>query len=160
MIATIKALIASLVVGAVAFAAGAWIGWSERGDKAALEVQAATAKAERYAREETVKLNEQLTALTAVAIQETENARQANDRYHAAIRDRSVRLSIPVAAPICPRDDPAAASAPAQARAELDPEAAVALDRIANDGDDAIRALNEVIDLYNAVRERLNAENK
>ena len=160
MIATIKALIASLVVGAVAFAAGAWIGWSERGDKAALEVQAATAKAERHAREETVKLNEQLTALTAVAIQETENARQANDRYHAAVRDRSVRLSIPVAAPSCPRDDPAAAGAPAQARAELDPEAAVALDRIANDGDDAIRALNEVIDLYNTVRERLNAENK
>ena len=160
MIATIKALIASLIFGAVAFAGGAWVGWSERGEKAELEVQAASAEAQKKAREDTDKLNEQLTALTAVAIQETENARQANDRYHAAVRDRSVRLSIPIAAPVCPRDDPSAAPAPEQARAELDPEAAVALDRIANDGDDAIRALNEVIDLYNAVRERLNAENK
>jgi hypothetical protein len=158
MFTLLKAIAVGAVVSALTFALGGYLGWSKRGAQAALEVAAATAKAESQARIDTDALNTQLASMSAAAFKESENAREANDRYHALVRAGRVRVSIPVTSPVCPRDDPGAPGAPAQERAELDPEAAVTLDRIANDGDDAIRALNEVIDLYNAVRERLNKE--
>ncbi|KDP84723.1 hypothetical protein CF70_018060 [Cupriavidus sp. SK-3] len=52
--------------------------------------------------------------------------------------------------------DPGAAGGAGEARAELAPETAAALDGIARDGDRGIRDANACIDAYNAVRDTLN----
>lgn len=53
-----------------------------------------------------------------------------------------------------------AAGAPGEARAELAPSTAAALDAIAGDGDAGIRDANECIDLYNGVRRALSGDQK
>jgi hypothetical protein len=156
MLRTLQFLLAAIVACALSAAGGAYVGWSKRGTQAALEQAAAVAKAEKQAREVSDHLAERIHQLDAERVAESENARKNNELYHAALRDRSVRPSIPVVAPACRADDPSAAGVDHQARAELHPEAAVALVRIVNDADDTVRKMNEVIDLYNEMRARIN----
>ncbi|KAB8065729.1 hypothetical protein [Janthinobacterium violaceinigrum] len=65
-----------------------------------------------------------------------------------------MRLSIPVASGQCAAtaDPTFTADHRIEARAELDPATAAALDAIAGDGDDVTRQLNACIDAYNTVR--------
>lgn len=156
MLRSLQFLLAAIVACALSAGGGAYWGWSERGDRAKVEQLAAIATAEKKAREVSDHLAERIVQLDAERVTESENARKSNDLYHAALRDRSVRLSIPVVAPACRAEGAAPAGVDHQARAELHPEAAVALDRIANDADDTARKLNTVIDLYNELRERFN----
>lgn len=156
MLRTLQLLLAALLACALSAAGGAYYGWAKRGAQAQIEQLAAVAKAEKQARAVSDHLAERIHQLDAARVAETENVRKINELYHAALRDRSVRLSIPVVAPACRADDPAVAGVDHQARAELHPEAAVALDRIVNDADDTARKLNEVIDLYNEMRARIN----
>ncbi|MCC7596726.1 lysis protein [Janthinobacterium sp. FW305-129] len=87
--------------------------------------------------------------------QEQTHAKTERDRFNDDVRSGAVRLSIPVASGQCAAtaDPAAAASHRHQARAELDPATAAALDAIAGDGDDATRQLNACIDAYNLVRD-------
>lgn len=156
MLRTLQLAMAAIIACVLSAGGGAYWGWSERGDRAKIEQAAAVATAEKKAREVSDHLAERIVQLDAERVTESENARKSNDLYHAALRARSVRLSIPVVAPACRADDPAAPGVDHQARAELHPEAAVALDRIVNDADEAARKLNVVIDLYNEMRERVN----
>lgn len=86
--------------------------------------------------------------------QEQTHAKTERDRFNDDVRSGAVRLSIPVATGQCAAvtDTTAAAGHQHQARAELDPATAAALDAIAGDGDDATRQLNACIDAYNTVR--------
>ncbi|MEK7424648.1 MAG: hypothetical protein AAB131_12530 [Actinomycetota bacterium] len=85
------------------------------------------------------------------ANKEKRDAQKRTDDLLAQLRSARVRFSVPVVQPVCrdPADPPAVG---VQARAELDPAAAIELVGITSDGDDAIRDLNRCIDAYNAVR--------
>ena len=97
------------------------------------------------------------SAAQSIAQLTEEKTRAQNDRDALAARLRAgtVRVSVPVlrCGPTGPGGtaDPAG-SGPGQARAELEPATAIALDRIAGDGDDAIRELNTCISRYAAAR--------
>jgi hypothetical protein len=138
------------LASALSGASGFWYGWSERSEKAEL----ALAQAAAAARETEQQLGEKITQLDAAKLKEQKNAKLANDRYHDAVRAGSVGVSVPIAR-LLPAS-PAASGVAAETRAELDPAAAIRIDRVANDGDDAIRDLNSCIDAYNEVRDKVN----
>ncbi|ABM38595.1 lysis system i-spanin subunit Rz [Polaromonas naphthalenivorans] len=101
------------------------------------------------------QLTDSLSARDATHQKELKNAQVDHDLRVAALRAGTLRVSIPVKAAACAA--PAAAGAtpagePAEARAELTPEAAATLEGIVLDGDTAIIDLNLCIDRYNAVR--------
>lgn len=98
-------------------------------------------------------------ATKSTQLQESEShAKNLNDQLRASVRDRSIVLSVPAK---CPGADVAAGSGSnssasgqsgAEGRAELMPEAAIALIDIAADGERAMRKANALIDAYNAIR--------
>lgn len=91
---------------------------------------------------------------------ELTDAKDEHERRARAMRSGTLRVSVPVTAASCTAatvPGPAAAGRPAEARAELAPETAAALDGIAVDGDTAILGLNTCIDRYNIVRDAVNA---
>ena len=153
---------------------GALAGWTAQGwrkDASIAELQraaaiqagtAATALAQAPARVLTLEratgaaLAQRADHLT----QEQTHAKTERDRFNDDVRSGAVRLSIPVASDQCAATADAAA-APGyrhQARAELDPATAAALDAIAGDGDDATRQLNACIDAYNLVRDTYHVQ--
>lgn len=153
---------------------GAIAGWTAQGwrkDTVIAELQrqvatgktaAATALAQATARMLTLEraaggaLAQRADHLT----QEQTHAKTERDRFNADVRSGSVRLSIPVASGQCAATADAAAAAGdrQQARAELDPATAAALDAIAGDGDDAARQLNACIDAYNQIRDTYHVQ--
>lgn len=145
-------LLAGLASIAMAFGGGLWYGWSERDEAAQIERAHQVAQSRNTERQ----LNEFVIELDAARNLEAKKYAQANNLYHDALRDRTVRMSVPIVR-VLPAD-PAASGVAAETRAELDPAAAVRIDRVGNDGDDAIRDLNQCIDLYNGVRARMNLQ--
>lgn len=153
---------------------GALVGWSAQGwrkNAAIAELQrtaatskttAATALAQATARVLTLEraagaaLAQRADHLT----QEQTHAKTERDRFSLDVRSGAVRLSIPIASGQCAAtaDATAAAGHQHQARAELDPATAAALDAIAGDGDDATRQLNACIDAYNLVRDTYHVQ--
>ena len=138
-------------------------GWRKDASIAALQQAAATSKtntATELAQATSRMLTLERTAGAALAqrtdqlTQEQTHAKTERDRFNADVRSGAVRLSIPVATGQCAAtaDTTAAAGHRIEARAELDPATAAALDAIAGDGDDATRQLNACIDAYNSVR--------
>lgn len=98
--------------------------------------------------------DQQLNAAKEKADDELNKAQQQlaarNNSYITAVRNGSLRLSIPVS----PQAGCAASAASdGQARAELDGQVSEALISITNEGDQAIVELNSCIDRYNQVRE-------
>jgi len=153
LIPKLKAAAVAAAVLVLACAGSFWWGWDKRGDQAQVERAALVLEQQ----ERRAALDESLAKADHARQIEEQRYVQAENRYHDALRRGAVRLSIPTR-PVEP-----AASAPAgdvpEARAELDPEAAVRIDRIANEGDAAIRDLNALIDWYNEVRARLSKGN-
>ncbi|WP_353056185.1 lysis system i-spanin subunit Rz [Janthinobacterium sp. JC611] len=164
---TWRPLAAVLLCGAIA----GWMtqGWRKDASIAALQRAAAiqttttaTALAQATARVLTLEraagaaLAQRADHLT----QEQTHAKTERDRFNADVRSGAVRLSIPVAGGQCAAtaDTSAAAGNRHQARAELDPATAAALDAIAGDGDDATRQLNACIDAYNLVRDTYHVQ--
>ena len=91
----------------------------------------------------------------ATLTQEKARAQKDRDALAARLRAGTVRVSVPVlrcgsAGPSGSADPAGSAAEPT--RAELAPEVAQSLDRIAGDGDDAIRELNTCISRYTAAR--------
>lgn len=164
---TWRPLAACLLCGAIA----GWTaqGWRKDASIAELRRQAdtsktsaATALAQAIARVLTLEraagaaLAQRADHLT----QEQTHAKTERDRFNADVRSGAVRLSIPVASGQCTAtaDTANAAGHQHQARAELDPATAAALDAIAGDGDDATRQLNACIDAYNTVRDTYHVQ--
>lgn len=123
---------------------------------AATELAQATARVLTLERAAGAALAQRADHLT----QEQTHAKTERDHFHADVRSGAVRLSIPVASGHCAAsaDSAAAASDRHQARAELDPATAAALDAIAGDGDDATRQLNACIDAYNTLRDTYHVQ--
>ncbi|EZP41415.1 lysis system i-spanin subunit Rz [Janthinobacterium lividum] len=166
-ITTWRPLAAVLLCGALA----GWTaqGWRKDASIAALQrtaatqaATAATALAQATARVLTLEraagaaLAQRVEQLT----QEQTHAKTERDHFNADVRSGAVRLSIPVASGQCAAtaNSTAAASDQHQARAELDPTTAAALDAIAGDGDDATHQLNACIDAYNLVRDTYHVQ--
>lgn len=123
---------------------------------AAVELARATARVLTLERAAGGALAQRADHLTLEQI----HAKTDRDRFNDDVRSGAVRLSIPVASNQCagPTDSAAAAGHRHQARAELDPATAAALDAIAGDGDDAARQLNACIDAYNTVRDTYHVQ--
>ena len=148
---------------------GAIVGWTTQGWRkdasiAELQRQAATSKttaATALAQATARVLTLERAAGAALAqradhlTQEQTHAKTERDRFNVDVRSGAVRLSIPIAGGQCAAsaDSAAATSHRIEARAELDPATAAALDALAGDGDDATRQLNACIDAYNLVRD-------
>lgn len=145
-------ILAGVLASALAFGGGLWYGWSERDEAAQIERAHQVAQSRNTERQ----LNDFVIELDGARNLEAKKYAQANNRYHDALRDSAVRVSVPIVR-VLPAD-PAASGVAAETRAELDPAAAVRIDRVGNDGDDAIRDLNQCIDLYNGVRARVNQQ--
>jgi prophage endopeptidase len=167
---TWRPLAAVLVCGAIA----GWTaqGWRKDASIAVLQREAATNKttaAAELAQATARVLTLERTAGTALAQranhldQEQTHAKTERDHFNADVRSGAVRLSIPIASGHCttapgPVHPAAAAGHRQQARAELDPATAAALDAIAGEGDDATRQLNACIDAYNLVRDTYHVQ--
>ncbi|MDO8052052.1 lysis system i-spanin subunit Rz [Janthinobacterium sp. SUN211] len=164
---TWRPLAACLLCGAIA----GWTaqGWRKDANIAELQRAAATNKstaASALAQATARVLTLERTAGGALAqradhlTQEQIHAKTERDRFNLDVRSGAVRLSIPVASGQCAAtaDTTAAADHRHEARAELDPATAAALDAIAGDGDDATRQLNACIDAYNLVRDTYHVQ--
>ena len=161
---TWRPLAACLLCGVIS----GWMAQGWRKDAAIAELLRTAATSKTNAATELAQaigrvLTLERTAVTAVAVraeqlnQEQEHAKTERDRFNAGVHSGAVRVSIPVASGQCaaatdPVHTAAAGGDWRQARAELDPATAAALDAIAGEGDDAARQLNACIDAYNSVR--------
>ncbi|WP_240453573.1 lysis system i-spanin subunit Rz [Janthinobacterium agaricidamnosum] len=164
---TWRPLAACLLCGAIA-------GWTTQGwrkDAAIAELQRAAATSKTTAATELAQATARVLTLERAAgaalaqradhlTQEQSHAKAERDHFNADVRSGAVRLSIPVASGRCATtaDSTAAAGHRSEARAELDPATAAALDAIAGDGDDATRQLNACIDAYNQVRDTYHVQ--
>ena len=153
---------------------GALVGWTAQGwrkDASIAELQRAAATDKTTAATELAQATTRVLTLERAAgaalaqradylTQEQTRAKTERDRFNDDVRSGAVRLSIPVASGQCAptADSAAAAGDQHQARAELDPATAAALDAIAGDGDDATRQLNACIDAYNLVRDTYHVQ--
>ena len=160
--ATWRPLVAVLLCGAIA-------GWTVQGwrkDAAIAELRRAAATNKTNAATELAQATARVLTLERAAgaalaqradhlTQEQTHAKTERDRFSLDVHSGAVRLSIPVAGDHCAAtaDSAAAAGNRHQARAELDPATAAALNAIVGDGDDATRQLNACIDAYNLVRD-------
>ena len=164
---TWRPLAASLLCGALA-------GWTTQGwrkDASIAELQRAAATSKTNAATELAQATARVLTLERAAgaalaqradhlNQEQTHAKTERARFNDDVRSGAVRLSIPIASSQCAAtaDTTAAAGHRIEARAELDPATAAALDAIAGDGDDATRQLNACIDAYNTVRDTYHVQ--
>jgi phospholipase/lecithinase/hemolysin len=164
---TWRPLAAVLVCGAIA-------GWTAQGwrkDASIAELQRAAATSKTTAATALAQATARVLTLERAAgaalaqradhlTQEQTHAKTERNRFNADVRSGAVRLSIPVTSGQCAAsaDTATAADHRHQARAELDPATAAALDAIAGDGDDATRQLNACIDAYNTVRDTYHVQ--
>lgn len=86
---------------------------------------------------------------------EAENAKKTINQLRADVRNSNRRLSVAVRS--CSQSSHPGTGA-GQARAELDPATAERIIAITEDGDIAIRKLNQCIDQYNLVRNKINVK--
>ncbi|MED5597202.1 lysis system i-spanin subunit Rz [Janthinobacterium sp. P210006] len=123
---------------------------------AATELAQATARVLTLERAAGAALTQRADHLT----QEQTHAKTERDRFNLDVRSGAVRLSIPVASGQCAAgaNSTAAVGHRIEARAELEPVTAAALDAIAGDGDDATRQLNACIDAYNHIRDSYHVQ--
>jgi prophage endopeptidase len=144
---SITALLAAALVAAIWLGVSAWqdalsdafkageLAEQQRAERGRAQANAAFSRIERA-------LRGQVDTLTLTLQQEKARREALSSQFADRLRAGAVRVSVPVAAchPAEPAGDPSAGH-PA-ARAELAPETALALDRIAGDGDAAILELN------------------
>ena len=138
-----KYLLATIAALAVV-ALGAF--WALDHTKAALRsktLRIEELEASERSRKTTIKL---LAQLDTQHTQERERANQTNADLRAAVAAGQRRLSVLAKCPVVRATSTTASLDHAEARAELDPAAAERIVRVANDGDDAIRALSALQD--------------
>jgi hypothetical protein len=135
-------------------------GYYKGGEDEAARQQAEIAVLNAAAREKEQALVAAVNNQTTQLIKATNDAKLAQQKRNSDIDSGSLKLRIPVKAPVCPvsttSDAPSAPRDSVQATAELDRETAKNLIAITDDGDKAIRQLNACIDAYNTVYQTLN----
>lgn len=110
----------------------------------------AVAKAQAEALKKTQEMNEEHEAIRQKFEQEQKDAEKTIANLKSRIADGSLRLSVRTK-DVCSDT----ATGDRERRAELDPADAQALISIAEDGDRAIRKLNQCIDQYSAVEGKM-----
>ena len=139
-----------------AFGSGYYKGGSDETARQQAEIASLNAAAREKEQALVQAVNKQTTQLLKVE----NNAKIQIAKRDAAITAGTLKLRIPVKAPVCPvhtaSDAPVTSGDSVQATAELDRETAKNLIAITDDGDKAIRQLNACIDAYNTVYQTLN----
>jgi prophage endopeptidase len=139
-----------------AFSGGYYKGGEDENARQQVEIASLNATAREREQALVQAVNKQTTQLLKVE----NNAKIQIAKRDAAISAGTLKLRIPVQAPVCPvhtaPDAPVAPRDSVQATAELDRETAKSLVAITDDGDKAIRQLNACIDAYNTVYQTLN----
>jgi prophage endopeptidase len=166
-IASSLALPAALVLSVATLGVAAWRVGASEGERScrAEQAQAAIANVAQLAQRSQAlrgaerELRGRLDLQTLAHQQELDRLERSNHDLAARLRTGAVRVSIPVVADVVGRAcaapataDPGAGAEPADARAELARETALALDDIAADGDAAILDLNRCLAAYETVR--------
>lgn len=150
--------LALIALSAAAYFAGDYRAtrtYKAREAAANIAAKAALDEARTRVRETERLMSQSLASIADRHKKELHDETVKRNRFVADVRSGAIRLSIPVIAGSADAtsSDPAAASRDRhQARAELTPEAGMALAAIADDGDDAIRQLNSCIDAYEIAR--------
>ena len=138
-----------------AFGSGYYKGGSDETARQQAEIASLNAAAREKEQALVQAVNKQTTQLLKVE----NNAKIQIAKRDAAITAGTLKLRIPVKAPVCPvhtaSDAPVTSGDSVQATAELDRETAKNLIAITDDGDKAIRQLNACIDAYNTVYQTL-----
>lgn len=124
-------------------------GYATRDTEAKLEMSQALLRAHK----KTDELQVEFDGLKSKVLKERKNAETRIAGLNAALLAGELRLSIP--APAQPGAASAGPGAP-EARTELDRATSASLVAITADGDAAIRDLNQCVDSYNALKEKLN----
>jgi len=169
-------LVAAFVIAAAGAIAGGAFTWWVQGNRYGVRLErvradvaaADAAAADRYRQlERSYRVlegdaREAVAAVSAHAQKEREiesaAAAAARAKYLAGTRRLSLAVRSCAAGPADATADAGTAVVPGEARAELAPETAAALDAIATDGDRGIRDANACIDIYNGVRGTMNGE--
>ena len=152
----------TLMIATLALIAGAWGGYwlghlqGEIREKRMNEVQAReeTERLEK-ALKTSRELQQQISELQVRKEKEEANAKKKYDDLLARVNRGTVRVSIPARACGGVSADGRAAADGTETRAELDAETVGRLLAVGRDGDAAIRDLNQCIDQYNAVAEKI-----
>lgn len=147
--------LAVLLLAAAAFYAGEWheqerAAVVERAAKIAL----ANARAETKAAE--IALASAHLKIDADRIKDKQDDKKTIDALRADVRSGAISLSIATRAIRAGSTSISSSPGDIETRAEILPEAAVALIDIAADGDDAVRDLNACIAKYDVVRRSVN----
>jgi len=141
-----------------AFGSGYYKGGSDETARQQAEIASLNAAAREKEQALVQAVNKQTTQLLKVE----NNAKIQIAKRDAAITAGTLKLRIPVKAPVCPvhtaPDAPVTSGDSVQATAELDRETAKNLIAITDDGDKAIRQLNACIDAYNTVYQTLKGK--
>jgi hypothetical protein len=141
-----------------AFGSGYYKGGSDETARQQAEIASLNAAAREKEQALVQAVNKQTTQLLKVE----NNAKIQIAKRDAAITAGTLKLRIPVKAPVCPvhtaSDAPVTSGDSVQATAELDRETAKNLIAITDDGDKAIRQLNACIDAYNTVYQTLKGK--
>lgn len=124
-------------------------GYAARDTEAKLEMSQALLRAHK----KTDELRIEFDGLKSKSLKERKNAETRVAGLNAALLAGELRLSIP--APSQPGAASTGTGAP-EARTELDRATSASLVAITADGDAAIRDLNQCVDSYNALKEKLN----
>jgi len=139
-----------------AFGSGYYKGGSDETARQQAEIASLNAAAREKEQALVQAVNKQTTQLLKVE----NNAKIQIAKRDAAITAGTLKLRIPVKAPVCPvhasSDAPVTSGDSVQATAELDRETAKNIIAITDDGDKATRQLNACIDAYNTVYQTLN----
>ena len=134
-------------------------GYYKGGEDENARQQAEIASLNSIAREKEQALVAAVNKQTTQLLKVENNAKIQIAKRDAAISAGTLKLRIPVQAPVCPvhtaSDAPTESRDSVQATAELDRETAKNLVAITDDGDKAIRQLNACIDAYNTVYQTL-----
>jgi hypothetical protein len=137
-------------------------GYYKGGNDETVRQQAEIASLNAAAREKEQALVQAVNKQTTQLLKVENNAKIQIAKRDAAITAGTLKLRIPVKAPVCPvhtaSDSPVTSGDSVQATAELDRETAKNLIAITDDGDKAIRQLNACIDAYNTVYQTLKGK--
>lgn len=123
-----------------------------------IEAEKRLAEAVQAEKDKRAALQIEINNISTRRQREQDNANAELQTLRAGLAAGTRRVSVPSVSPrplfgdTAPATPAAAARTQPEARCELAPSVASALERIASDGDDAIRDRNALIDIYDAAR--------
>jgi hypothetical protein len=138
-----------------AFSSGYYKGNEDENARQQAEIASLNAEARVKEQALVQAVNTQITQLLKVE----NNAKIQIAKRDAAISAGTLKLRIPVQAPVCPvhtAPDAESSSRPDTRTAEIQPETSRAILAIGDEADTTVRKLNACLAIYNQVREMIN----